>query len=84
MNISDNATILSVEQTDSIDENIAVLITVLTPAGGSSELTEQLMSRFDTTAEELGIEVGDIVRFGESLHGWLCSLNCCYAQSVTL
>lgn len=62
-----NATILSVEQIDVDDSgNIIVLITVLTPEGGSEELTEQVYSRFNTTALELGIEVLEaVIRFGK-------------------
>lgn len=78
-----NTTILSIEQTgmDSSGD-IFLLITLLTPAGGSEELTEQLFSRFNTTAEELGVTVVQpILRFGESLephlgmHGSL-TINC--------
>lgn len=61
-----NATIFSIEHAGvESDESITVLVTLLAPAGGSDELTEQLFSRLNVTAEELGISVGSVVRFGE-------------------
>lgn len=69
MEVAGNATILSVEETDvDANGNILVLITLLAPQGGSRELTEQVFSRFNATAVELGIDILEpVVRFGEFL-----------------
>ena len=66
--VANNATIFSIEQADvatESDRGTEVLITLLAPAGGSEELTEQLSSRLNVTAEELGISVGSVLRFGK-------------------
>lgn len=69
MEVADNTTILSVEQTGIVANRSIVLLTVLTPTGGSEELTEQVFSRLNKTAGELGIEVfGPVVRFGEFMY----------------
>ena len=63
--VADNATIFSIEQAAESDRDTSVLITLLAPAGGSDELTEQLSSRLNITVEELGISVGSVLRFGK-------------------
>jgi hypothetical protein len=65
--VAGNATIAFIEQTEmETNGDIVVLVTLLAPNGGSEELAGQLFSRLNTTAEELGISVGSVVRFGES------------------
>ena len=67
MQVNDVATIMSISVNESMgSSNLATLITLLTTAGGSDELTEELFILVNTTAEEFGLAISQpLERFGE-------------------
>ena len=63
-----NATIYSITRATALNgtdnTKIPILITVLTPQGGSPDLTQQLMLHLEATAREIDITVESVERFG--------------------